>query len=74
MKDAYVAGVKEVKPDIDSFKIILNAWRKAVPKNEIEADDFVLLGDKHTPNDLLTSIESIDGCAAQIEREEFVTC
>ena len=45
MKDVYVAGVKEVKPDIDLFKIILNAWRKAVPKNEIEADDFVLLGD-----------------------------
>jgi len=40
-------------------------------RRNFEADDFVLLGDRNNPTDLMTSIESIDSRASQIEREEF---
>lgn len=36
MQDAYIAGATEVQPDLDSFKVVINAWSKAV-ENENDA-------------------------------------
>lgn len=36
MQDAYIAGDMEVQPNLDSFKIVLNAWSKA-GEHEIDA-------------------------------------
>jgi len=38
MQDAYVAGEKEVQPDLNSFKIVLNAWKKAAKSNPYAAE------------------------------------